>query len=71
MKKSPVDAGDFFWKIWPRSPRRPLGLDDNLSQAVTRHRRGLQRESDLAILSHPIDKGGGVAKEVAVGTVMP
>src|SRR6266446_2901730 len=56
--------------IWPRSPRRPLGLDNNLSQAVIRHRGGLKRESDLAILSHHVDKGGGVTKEVAVGTVM-
>jgi hypothetical protein len=28
----------------PRSPRRPLRLDDNLSHAVTRHHRGWKRE---------------------------
>jgi hypothetical protein len=37
---------------------------------VTRHHEGLKPESYLAILSHYADKGEGLQKEIAVGTVI-
>jgi hypothetical protein len=54
----------------PRSPRRPLGLDDSPGRSESRHHEGLKRESDLAILSQHAYKGEGLKKEVAVGTVI-
>ena len=54
----------------PRSPRRPLGLDDSPRRSESRHHAGLQPESYLAILSHHAYQGEGWTKEVAVGTVI-
>ena len=60
----------FGRKIWPRSRRRPLGLDDGPRLSVSRHHKELKPESYLAILSHHVYHGEGLIKEVAVGTVI-